>query len=435
MSAAITSQRGEPQGVAGDAPDGPYLRAGRRRGGRPLPPLGRRRERHRARSFPSTAAWRPAGRRRRPPDPGETGARPVPTSPRSLPASRDRRPAPSTPRRLSSGADREQGAHISHEPPKTAGDVAARGPPPGTSTLDQLALKDRALDVAAEGVTIADARLPDRPLIYVNEGFERVTGYPAAEVLGRNCRFLQGPDTDPAAVGRDPRGRRRGARVRRRDPELPEGRDAVLEPAVDHARPRRDGRGHPLHRDPVGRHRAPERRGGAAARQGGARARGAAGGARPAVPPPAAGDAPPGAPRRARVPSLHGPRGGRAWASSPSPAARSGCTSLDVSGHGVGAALLSFTLNHLLSPSREGSLLVEDAGDGPGHRLARAPRRAPQPAVPDGPDAAVLHARLRGVRRRRKGDSGTSSPATRRRSSCPGPGRPCELPAAGCRSA
>ena len=61
-------------------------------------------------------------------------------------------------------------------------------------------MKDRALDVAAEGVTIADARLPDRPLIYVNEGFERVTGYPAAEVLGRNCRFLQGADTDPAAV-------------------------------------------------------------------------------------------------------------------------------------------------------------------------------------------------------------------------------------------
>ena len=51
---------------------------------------------------------------------------------------------------------------------------------------DQLALKDRALDVAAEGITIADARLPDRPLIYVNEGFERVTGYSAAAVLGKN---------------------------------------------------------------------------------------------------------------------------------------------------------------------------------------------------------------------------------------------------------
>jgi PAS domain S-box-containing protein len=65
---------------------------------------------------------------------------------------------------------------------------------------DQLALKDRALDVAAEGITIADARLPARPLIYANEGFERLTGYPVAEVLGRNCRFLQGPGSDPAAV-------------------------------------------------------------------------------------------------------------------------------------------------------------------------------------------------------------------------------------------
>jgi len=65
-----------------------------------------------------------------------------------------------------------------------------------------LALKDRALAVAAEGITIADARRPGRPLIYVNDGFERLTGYPANEAIGRNCRFLQGPDTDPAAVAR-----------------------------------------------------------------------------------------------------------------------------------------------------------------------------------------------------------------------------------------
>src|SRR5688572_17780382 len=65
---------------------------------------------------------------------------------------------------------------------------------------DQLGLKDRALDAAAEGVTIADARLPDEPLVYANEGFARVTGYAVTEVMGRNCRFLQGPDTDPAAV-------------------------------------------------------------------------------------------------------------------------------------------------------------------------------------------------------------------------------------------
>lgn len=60
-----------------------------------------------------------------------------------------------------------------------------------------LVLKDHALDVAAEGITIADARLPDMPLIYVNRGFEMITGYEKSEVLGSNCRFLQGPETDP----------------------------------------------------------------------------------------------------------------------------------------------------------------------------------------------------------------------------------------------
>jgi len=46
------------------------------------------------------------------------------------------------------------------------GQSAARG---WTGELaDWLALKDRALDVAAEGVTIADARAPDRPLVYIN---------------------------------------------------------------------------------------------------------------------------------------------------------------------------------------------------------------------------------------------------------------------------
>jgi PAS domain S-box-containing protein len=64
----------------------------------------------------------------------------------------------------------------------------------------QAELKDRGLDVAAEGITIADARRPDRPLIYANQGFVRMTGYAVAEVLGRNCRFLQGPDTDLRAA-------------------------------------------------------------------------------------------------------------------------------------------------------------------------------------------------------------------------------------------
>lgn len=66
----------------------------------------------------------------------------------------------------------------------------------------ELELKDRALDETAEGITIADALLPDMPLIYANRGFERLTGYAVEEVLGRNCRFLQGPGTDPAALNK-----------------------------------------------------------------------------------------------------------------------------------------------------------------------------------------------------------------------------------------
>ena len=43
-------------------------------------------------------------------------------------------------------------------------------------------------------VVIADARAPDMPITYVNPMFERMTGYTSAEVIGRNCRFLQGSD-------------------------------------------------------------------------------------------------------------------------------------------------------------------------------------------------------------------------------------------------
>lgn len=45
----------------------------------------------------------------------------------------------------------------------------------------------------AEGITVSDPSQPDMPLIYANQGFLSMTGYSEAEVLGRNCRFLQGP--------------------------------------------------------------------------------------------------------------------------------------------------------------------------------------------------------------------------------------------------
>ncbi|MBD3376049.1 SpoIIE family protein phosphatase [candidate division KSB1 bacterium] len=65
---------------------------------------------------------------------------------------------------------------------------------------DQLELKDRALSVAVEGITISDFSLDGNPIIYANEGFERLTGYDRQEVMGRNCRFLQGQDTDPETI-------------------------------------------------------------------------------------------------------------------------------------------------------------------------------------------------------------------------------------------
>jgi PAS domain S-box-containing protein len=69
------------------------------------------------------------------------------------------------------------------------------------------ALQDSAGDLHARAAVaselsfaISDPRLPDDPLVWVNPSFTRVTGYTPEDVLGRNCRFLQGPDTDPAVV-------------------------------------------------------------------------------------------------------------------------------------------------------------------------------------------------------------------------------------------
>ena len=44
--------------------------------------------------------------------------------------------------------------------------------------------------------TVCDPTLPDCPIVYASDGFLKMTGYSASEVLNRNCRFLQGKDTD-----------------------------------------------------------------------------------------------------------------------------------------------------------------------------------------------------------------------------------------------
>jgi len=58
----------------------------------------------------------------------------------------------------------------------------------------------RATNTSNEGITISSMSAPDSPLIFVNDGFIRLTGYSKEDVIGKNCRFLQGNETDSAAV-------------------------------------------------------------------------------------------------------------------------------------------------------------------------------------------------------------------------------------------
>ncbi|MCU0734095.1 MAG: PAS domain-containing protein [Methylotetracoccus sp.] len=57
----------------------------------------------------------------------------------------------------------------------------------------------RILDSCVNGVTLADPDLDDMPIVYANKAFEKMTGYSQEEILGHNCRFLQGEDREQEA--------------------------------------------------------------------------------------------------------------------------------------------------------------------------------------------------------------------------------------------
>ncbi|MEZ2225050.1 PAS domain S-box protein [Microcoleus sp.] len=67
-------------------------------------------------------------------------------------------------------------------------------------TQEILWLYDRAMAATSTGIVISDATKPEHPIVYCNPAFESITGYQRQEILGKNCRFLQGIDTDPAAL-------------------------------------------------------------------------------------------------------------------------------------------------------------------------------------------------------------------------------------------
>ncbi|QLC72184.1 EAL domain-containing protein [Pseudomonas sp. LPB0260] len=64
----------------------------------------------------------------------------------------------------------------------------------------QLRVLRRSLEATYNGALICDAQASDLPIIYANPAFERITGYSAAEVIGQNCRFLQGSERDQPVI-------------------------------------------------------------------------------------------------------------------------------------------------------------------------------------------------------------------------------------------
>jgi PAS domain S-box-containing protein len=84
-------------------------------------------------------------------------------------------------------------------------DGAAAGAEGGEKRKDQPLLKSdftlmHTLSIGQQCFVLSDPKLPDNPIVYASPGFYKLTGYTNKEVLGRNCRFLQGPGTDRQAV-------------------------------------------------------------------------------------------------------------------------------------------------------------------------------------------------------------------------------------------
>ena len=76
----------------------------------------------------------------------------------------------------------------------TASNATANLPTPLQGVLSAAVL------ATPTGIVVCDPNLPDCPVIYANPAFYRITGYSEEEVIGRNCRFLQGPGTNPRHI-------------------------------------------------------------------------------------------------------------------------------------------------------------------------------------------------------------------------------------------
>lgn len=97
-------------------------------------------------------------------------------------------------------ADSYDQAHDAHHMRADERDSAPRGGLPDvTDDFSRLTFK-QVFGQTRMAMAVSDPNLPDNPLVFVNEAFCRLTGYSREEAEGRNCRFLQGPETDPERV-------------------------------------------------------------------------------------------------------------------------------------------------------------------------------------------------------------------------------------------
>ncbi len=88
-------------------------------------------------------------------------------------------------------------ASIDTGPPSTKRTVSDPGK--YTPSAERLV---RAIEQAPIGITVTDPSLPDNPVVYLNDAYKELTGYDADDILGRNARMLQGPETDPEAAAK-----------------------------------------------------------------------------------------------------------------------------------------------------------------------------------------------------------------------------------------
>ena len=84
-------------------------------------------------------------------------------------------------------------AHMPFERDKNSSDAFE-----GSSGL----LFEQAMAQTRMAVCLTDPNQADDPIVFCNQAFQQLTGYRADEIVGRNCRFLQGPDTDQDQVGK-----------------------------------------------------------------------------------------------------------------------------------------------------------------------------------------------------------------------------------------